>query len=328
MPSSSSTSRSRAVSAARAASSSPAAGCRLRKPVGEAVEQPPGDARGDDGVARRDGADAGEQVARRHVLEQEAARAGAQAGEGVLVEVERGQDQHARRGRRPRRSGGWPRCRPCPGMRTSISTTSGSSSAARRTASRAVARLADDREVVLRLEHHAEAGAQQRLVVDEEHAGASRPAPAARRRAACARASRPWSSGPASTVPAYTAARSRMPLSPSPCPPCAAGRAPVPSSLTSTSTPAASKRSVTAARAFGPACLSEFVSASCTRRKTVSWAPGGERRARRPRPRASPGDRPRAPDRRAGRARRGPAGAGASSRFRRRAARPAGRASR
>ena len=100
--------------------------------------------------------------------------------------------------------------------------------------------------------------------------------PAARRRAACARASHRWTEDrPRPSRRTRRPARASR-CSPSPRPPCAAGRSPVPSSLTSTSTPPASKRSVTAARAFGPACLSEFVSASCTRRKTVSWAPGRE----------------------------------------------------
>ncbi len=57
-----------------------------------------------------------------------------------------------------------------PGMRTSISTMSGSSSEVSRSASCAVARLAHDDHVVLRLEHHAEPHPQERLIVDEEDA--------------------------------------------------------------------------------------------------------------------------------------------------------------
>ena len=61
----------------------------------------------------------------RRVLEQEPARAGAQRLVDVLVEVEGRQHEHARPRRLGARCGGWPRCRPCSGMRTSISTTSG-----------------------------------------------------------------------------------------------------------------------------------------------------------------------------------------------------------
>ena len=62
------------------------------------VEQAPGDAGGDHGVARRHRTDGRRQLGGRHVLEQEAAGPEAQGGEGVLVEVEGGQDEHPRRG--------------------------------------------------------------------------------------------------------------------------------------------------------------------------------------------------------------------------------------
>ena len=64
-----------------------------------------------------------------HVLEHEAARAGAQGGEDVLVDVVRRQHDDPRRAARGRRSGGSPRARRRSGMRTSISTTSGCSRA-------------------------------------------------------------------------------------------------------------------------------------------------------------------------------------------------------
>ena len=48
-------------------------------------------------------------------------------GVDVLVEVEGGQDHDLGRGRVVARSGGWPRARPCRGIRMSISTTSGCS---------------------------------------------------------------------------------------------------------------------------------------------------------------------------------------------------------
>ena len=57
-------------------------------------------------------------------------------------------------------------------MRTSISTTSGSSAPRLGDRLDAVARLADDLDVLLGLEDHAEAGAHERLVVDDEDANA------------------------------------------------------------------------------------------------------------------------------------------------------------
>ncbi len=72
----------------------PGAAARVGQVRQERGEQPPGDGGRDDGVAAGDRADRGQQVVRRDVLEQEAARAGPQPGVGVLVEVERGQDEH------------------------------------------------------------------------------------------------------------------------------------------------------------------------------------------------------------------------------------------
>ena len=118
---------------------------------------------------RRDGADAGEQVVGRHVLQQEAARAGAQAGERVLVEVEGRQDDHARAEA------------PADDLRGRLDAVHarhahvhqhdvGIELGGQAHGLAAVARLADDDEVVLRLEHHAEAHPQERLVVDEQDA--------------------------------------------------------------------------------------------------------------------------------------------------------------
>ena len=56
-------------------------------------------------------------------------------------------------------------------MRTSISTTSGCSSAARRTASAPFAGLAGHRQVVLAFQQHPEAQALQGVVVGDEHGG-------------------------------------------------------------------------------------------------------------------------------------------------------------
>ena len=61
----------------------------------ERVEQAPRDTGRDDGIAGGHRANAAQQVGGRHVLEQEAARAGAQGGECVLVEVEGREDENA-----------------------------------------------------------------------------------------------------------------------------------------------------------------------------------------------------------------------------------------
>ena len=61
--------------------------------------------------------------------------------------------------------------RPCPGMRTSIRTTSGCELGHQRDGLLAVAGLAHDLEIRLGVEDHAEAHPQQLLVVDEQDAG-------------------------------------------------------------------------------------------------------------------------------------------------------------
>ena len=142
-----------------------------------------------------------QQVGGRHVLEQEAARAGAQGGERVLVEVEGREHQHARAAPGvddPARGLDAVHLRHAHVHEHDIRVE------LRRQAHclLAVPRLAHDRQVVLRVEHHAEADAQQRLIVDQEHRRAHSPA------AGDSTARRVWTrqppagSGPASTVPA------------------------------------------------------------------------------------------------------------------------------
>ena len=70
-------------------------GSALRAGVGEAVEQPAGHGRPEQRVAVGDEPDRVDQVARPDVLEQEAARAGADRRVDVLVEVEGGEDEDA-----------------------------------------------------------------------------------------------------------------------------------------------------------------------------------------------------------------------------------------
>ena len=72
----------------------PAVADRSGSGVGVLLEQAPGDARRHDGVTAGHRADGGDELGRRHVLEQEPAGAGPQRAEGVLVEVERGEDEH------------------------------------------------------------------------------------------------------------------------------------------------------------------------------------------------------------------------------------------
>ena len=142
-----------------------------------------------------------EQVLRRHVLEQEPARAGAQRLVDVLVEVERRQDQDAG-GVRPRpRAAGSPRCRPC--------AASGCPSAPRRArAARAsVDRLARRRPPRRRPRGRARASriirkpaADQRLVVGEQHPDAHAAPPPSGSGARDAR-SRRSARGPASSSP-------------------------------------------------------------------------------------------------------------------------------
>ena len=108
-------------------------------------------------VAASDDPDRGRQLLGRHVLQQEAAGAGAQRREDVLVEVEGREDEDP--GRRARRSAAIRRVASTPsitGIRMSMSTTSGSRRRTWSPPSAAVGRLADHLEVGLRLEDHAE----------------------------------------------------------------------------------------------------------------------------------------------------------------------------
>ena len=98
----------------------------------------------------------------------------------------------------------------------------------------AVPGLADDLHVRLGLDQHPEAGAHQRLVVDEEDPDAH--AATARSGRSTARTSKPPPSrGPASSVPPCSATRSRMPSRPWPRP-SPSRPAPRPSSRTTSST--------------------------------------------------------------------------------------------
>ena len=168
-----STSRSRSVSASR-----PGFGCRdgVGGLLRELLDEPAGDLRREQRVAVGDDAHRREQLLGQRVLEQEAARAGAQRFEHVLVEIERGQDR----------------------ARGSTAVASSPRDATRRlepvhlrhpdvheddvgTLERhqvdgfgAVRGLADDLDVVGRSQQHGEAAAHQRLVVGDRRRGSLR----------------------------------------------------------------------------------------------------------------------------------------------------------
>ena len=138
----------------------------------------------------------------------------------------------------------------------------------------AVARLAHDLEVVLAVDEHPEAGAHHLLVVDQEHpdrlaprlsglTGGSSPTPGSRRPGR----------GPASSVPSWTATRSRMPTRPET--PAVVGAAGAAAVVLDDHRHVVGDRTVTDAVAPGPACLRTLVSDSCTTRYAVSAAPSG-----------------------------------------------------
>ena len=111
-------------------------------------------------LARGDDADRREQVLGRLVLENEAARAHAQRLEDVLVEVERREDEHARRG-----IGGEDPARRLEtvelGHANVHQDTVGCEARGLVDRLEPVARLGDDLDVALAIEQHAEAGAHQ-----------------------------------------------------------------------------------------------------------------------------------------------------------------------
>src|SRR5690606_21757315 len=105
-PTSASTSRSRAVSPASRSSPPPATrpwpGKRPMRPRaprgppggGEVADEAPGDARREQGLARRDDPDRVDELGRPGVLEQEAARPGLERVEDVGVGLVGGEDEH------------------------------------------------------------------------------------------------------------------------------------------------------------------------------------------------------------------------------------------
>ena len=160
-------------------------------------------------------ADRLDELRRLHVLEQEAARSSAQRLEDVLVEVERGQDQDATPRRRLDDAAASPRRRRARACARPSGSRPGRCRHASSIASRAVRRLADDLEVVARLEDHAEAAAHERLVVARAGRGCSRRVPPSGIVARTTEARRSGAA-PAYSSPPNSATRSRIPMSPRP----------------------------------------------------------------------------------------------------------------
>ena len=152
------TSRSRAVRSSRPAR------CRRRRPAPRPRHRASGGRRsrprpGRGGPRRRAPPGSPRQVVRLGVLEQEAARAGLErGGDPVLLDEAGERDDLDRRAGGLELGGRGDAVEP--GIRRSMTTTSGRSAAAASSAARAVGRLADDLEVVVQVEEvaHARAG--------------------------------------------------------------------------------------------------------------------------------------------------------------------------
>ena len=215
VPTQATISRSRSVSSAsRGCGSCGAAGSGR-----EVLDHPPGHRRRQQRAAGGDHPDRAQQLGRFGVLEQEAAGPGAQRREHVLVQLERGQHDHPDAGQR--RVGADPAGRleaVQPGIRMSISTTSGGSARTSASACAPSAASPTSSMSVLGVEQRAQPHPDQRLVVDDGHADHAGPPGSG----SCAATRKPPSAraGLRARRPAH-AARSRMP-----CMPARAGAAP------------------------------------------------------------------------------------------------------
>ena len=138
--------------------------------VGDVADQPAGDRRRQHRLAGGDAADGADDLGRRRVLEQEPAGAGAQGAQHVVVGLEGREDDHLGRPGAARAAARSRSSPSMPGMRMSISTTSGWCSGHRAGDLAAVGGLADDRDVVGAREQHRQPGADERVVVDDQDA--------------------------------------------------------------------------------------------------------------------------------------------------------------
>ena len=212
------------ISFSRSVSSSSVRPCVRRRLLSEPRDETLGRGRAEERVPGRDDADRVHQLRRLDVLEEEAARAGADGGVDVLVEIERRQHEDARA--RPALDE-----LPCRLDAVEVRHAHvheddvGVELARELERLHAVGRFAHELEVGPLLEHHAEAAAHERLVVDDENAGHSGNLAATRKP--------PVFSGPVSSEPPNAVTRSRIPMRPRPEPP--PFPVPAPSSRTATS---------------------------------------------------------------------------------------------
>ena len=126
----------------------------------------------------------------------------------------------------------------------------------------AVGRLADDRDVGVGVEDHAQTGANDLLIVGHDDADDHADAPRSGRTAVTAQP--PPARGPAVHVPPRPSARSIIPAIPKPTPSCAWARSP--SSVTSTVSASSPARTRTSIRLARRAWRRALVIDSCTRR--------------------------------------------------------------
>src|SRR5579884_341789 len=241
----------------------------------EAIDQPPCHGGREQGVACGDGAHAADDVRRGCVLEQEPAGPGLQGCDDVFVEVEGGEDDHARP--LSARVAGDDLTGRLDAVHLRHADVHQDDVRIERSRSGdsggAVGGLARDLDVGLRVEHHRQPFAQQVLVVDEQRADHR----ASSRGSRATTLNPPPATGPAVSSPPYSATRSRIPTSP--CPPLS-GAVPAgvrssstePSSVTATCSDSADQDRRTHAR-VRPACLRLLVSASCTIRYAESSTP-------------------------------------------------------
>ena len=211
----------------------------------------------------------------RGVLEQEAARAGPQRLVDVLVQVERRQDEHVRRRRVRADAAASPRCRRGPACGCPSAPRRACSARDRVDRLEPVAGLADDLDVGLGVEDHAEARRGRAPGRRRSSTRITRSA-SRERQPRAHRVSRRPARGPALELAAVERRRARA---------CRPGRGPVAVSVPrsrrrrSRSRARARRRRTgrpTCARA-GPACLSALVSASCTIRYADRSTPGRQR---------------------------------------------------
>ena len=193
----------------------PLAHVRLDGPPRELLDDPPRDRRREQRVAGRHHAHRVDELLGRSVLEQEAARAGLHRLEDVLVALERGEDHHAAACSSAFSVIRRVACEPVAAGHLDVHEHDvGAQAPGRRRGLLAVLRLADHLDVGLGPEDHAEPGADHRLVVGEQDADAhSAPSGVG---SLTRTANPPPAAGPALSCPPWSAARSRMPISPRP----------------------------------------------------------------------------------------------------------------